>query len=153
MSSTQARTHTLVPLSSSPHLQHVHLGQTPECPIRQLADVVALQFQHLQAVEPLEGEALDKPNPVPIEVPREKTATRSRHPHRHMPPPTSNPRQGLQDLREGHTGVHTGADAATRPQLLWKESIREQPTHMHLAFPALKHRCPWWLCGKQVGWV
>lgn len=49
----------------------MHLGQSPEGPVRQFADVVSLKLQHLQAVEPLEGEALYQPNPIPIEVPKE----------------------------------------------------------------------------------
>lgn len=53
------------------HLQHVHLRQPPEGTICQLADVVSLKLQHLQAIEALERETLNQPNPIPIQVPME----------------------------------------------------------------------------------
>ena len=49
----------------------MHPGQPPEGAVRQFADVVSLEPQHLQTVEPLERQALDQPNPIPIEVPKE----------------------------------------------------------------------------------
>ena len=52
-----------------PDSQCVHPGQPPEGTVCQLADVVSLEPQHLQTVEPLECQALDQPNPIPIEVP------------------------------------------------------------------------------------
>lgn len=54
------------------HLQHVHLRQPPKGAICQLADVVSLKLQHLQAIQSLERESLDQPNPIPIEVTRIK---------------------------------------------------------------------------------
>lgn len=54
------------------HSQHVYPGQAPEGPIRELADAVPLQLQHLQTLQPLERQALDEPNPIPVEVPEEK---------------------------------------------------------------------------------
>lgn len=59
------------PLARPAHSQRVHPGQPPEGPVRQPADVVPLQLQHLQAVQPLERQALDQPDPIPIEVPEE----------------------------------------------------------------------------------
>lgn len=59
------------PLARPRHSQRVHPGQPPEGPIRQPADVVPLQLQHFQAVQPLERQALDQPDPIPIEVPKE----------------------------------------------------------------------------------
>lgn len=53
------------------HLQHVHFRQPPEGTICQLADVVSLKLQHLQAIEALERETLNQPNPIPIQVPME----------------------------------------------------------------------------------
>ena len=53
------------------HLQHVHFSQPPEGTICQLADVVSLKLQHLQAIEALERETLNQPNPIPIQVPME----------------------------------------------------------------------------------
>lgn len=66
----------------------MHLGQPPESPVRQLADVVSLKLQHLQTVEPLERQALDQPNPIPIEVPKEMKPAGSEcplhtHPYNH----------------------------------------------------------------------
>lgn len=58
----------------------MHLGQPPEGPIRQLADVVSLKLQHLQTVKPLECQTLDQPNPIPIEVPKEMKMVCSEHP-------------------------------------------------------------------------
>lgn len=53
------------------HLQHVHLREPPEGTVCQLADVVSLKLQHLQAIKALEREALNQPNPIPIQVPME----------------------------------------------------------------------------------
>lgn len=49
----------------------MHLRQPPKGTICQLADVVSLKLQHLQAIEPLERETLNQPNPIPIQVPME----------------------------------------------------------------------------------
>ena len=77
-------------------LQHVYPGQAPEGPVSELADVVSLQLQHLQTLEPLERQALDEPDPVPVEVPEEmKTvgSEGSRHaPCRRLPPFPRRPR-------------------------------------------------------------
>lgn len=54
---------------SSGHSQRLHFGQAPEGPVGQLADVVPLELQHLQAAQPLEGEPLDEPQPVPVQLP------------------------------------------------------------------------------------
>lgn len=51
------------------NLQNLHFGQTPESPISQFADVVALEFQDFQAVQPLERQPFNQADAISVQLP------------------------------------------------------------------------------------
>lgn len=53
------------------NVQCLHLGQVPEGSVRQLADAVPLQLEHLQAGQTLKGEAFHLTYTVPVQLPAE----------------------------------------------------------------------------------
>lgn len=62
----------------------MHLGQPPEGSIGQLADIVSLKLQHLQTVKPLEREAFNQPDTIPIKVPEDIKLVSSECLHTHL---------------------------------------------------------------------
>lgn len=52
-------------------VQRLHLGQVPEGSVRQLADAVPLQLEHLQAGQTLEGKTFHLTYTVPVQFPAE----------------------------------------------------------------------------------
>lgn len=60
-------------------------GQSPEGPVRELADVVSLEPEHLQTVKSLERQALDDPNAIPIQVPKREEGLGLRGHAAHVP--------------------------------------------------------------------
>lgn len=53
--------------------QGSHACQAEERSIREFADVVPLELQDLQVGETLKGQAFDQAQPVPAQVPEEKS--------------------------------------------------------------------------------